>query len=49
MPKLSLNANLRYEDRKDESPQAQYNIEGANTFTNGTYSLKKTAAKLEGS
>ena len=49
LPKLSLNASLRYEDRKDESPRAQYNIEGVNTFTNGTYSLKKTAAKLEGS
>lgn len=49
MPKLSLNANVRYEDRKDESPLHQYNIEGTNTFTNGTYSLKKTAAKVEGS
>jgi MtrB/PioB family decaheme-associated outer membrane protein len=49
IPKLSLNANVRYEDRKDESPLHQYNIEGANTFTNGTYSLKKTSAKLEGS
>ena len=48
MPKLSLIANVRYEDRKDESPLALYNIEGANQFTNGTYSLKKTSAKLEG-
>jgi MtrB/PioB family decaheme-associated outer membrane protein len=48
LPKLSLNANLRYEDRKDESPLALYNIEGANRFTNGTYSLKKTSGKLEG-
>jgi MtrB/PioB family decaheme-associated outer membrane protein len=49
MPKLSLNANLRYENRKDESPLASYNREGANSFTNGTYSLKKAAAKLEAS
>lgn len=49
VPKLSLIANLRYEDRKDKSPLALYNVEGANQFTNGTYSLKKTAAKLEGS
>src|SRR6202171_2489289 len=49
MPKLSLIANLRYEDRKDESPLALYNLEGTDRFTNGTYSLKKTAAKLEGS
>ena len=48
-PKLSLNANLRYEDRQDKSPLAPYNLEGANRFINGTYSLKKTAAKLEGS
>ena len=49
MAKLSLNANLRYEDREDKSPLALYNIEGTNRFTNGTYSLKKTAGKLEGS
>lgn len=49
MPKLSLNANLRYEDREDKSPLALYNLEGANRFTNGTYSLKKTAGKVEGS
>ncbi len=48
MSKLSVNANLRYEDRSDKSPLALYNIEGADRFTNGTYSLKKTAAKLEG-
>jgi MtrB/PioB family decaheme-associated outer membrane protein len=49
LPKLSVVANLRYEDREDKSPLALYNIEGANRFTNGTYSLKKTAGKLEGS
>lgn len=49
IPKLTLTANLRYEDRQDKSPLALYNIEGANTFTNGTYSLKKTAGKIEAS
>lgn len=47
--RFSINANVRYEDRKDESPLALYNIEGTNTFTNGTYSLKKSSGKLEGS
>jgi MtrB/PioB family decaheme-associated outer membrane protein len=49
LPKLTLNANVRYEDRDDKSPLALYNIEGASRFVNGTYSLKKTAGKLEGS
>jgi MtrB/PioB family decaheme-associated outer membrane protein len=49
LPKLTLVANLRYEDREDKSPLALYNVEGANRFTNGTYSLKKTAGKVEGS
>ncbi|APV50098.1 hypothetical protein BWI17_10630 [Betaproteobacteria bacterium GR16-43] len=48
LPKLSVLASFRYEDREDKSPLALYNIEGANRFTNGTYSLKKTAGKLEG-
>jgi MtrB/PioB family decaheme-associated outer membrane protein len=48
MPKLSLNANLRYEDREDKSPLQPYNIEGVNRFVNGTYSLRKAAGKLEG-
>ncbi len=49
LPRFSVNANLRYENREDKSPLALYNIEGTNRFTNGTYSLKKTAGKLEGS
>ena len=47
--RLTLGANVRYEDRKDESPLQLYNIEGANRFINGTYSLKKTNAKVEAS
>ena len=47
LPKLGLSANLRFEDRKDETPIALYNIEGVNTFTNGHISNKKVAGKGE--
>lgn len=49
IPKLAITANLRYEDRKDKTPQALYSVEGTEPFANSKYSLKKTAAKLEGS
>ena len=49
MPKLSLLANVRYEDKNDRTPIALYNIEGATTFTNSQNSNKKLNAKLEGS
>ncbi len=49
MPKLSVIANLRYENRKDKTPQALYSVEGTDPFTNSKYSLKKFAGKLEGS
>lgn len=49
MPKLSVIANLRYENRKDRTPQALYSVEGTDPFTNSKYSLKKIAGKLEGS
>ena len=49
MPKLSVNANLRYENKKDKTPQALYSVEGTDPFTNSKYSLKKIAGKLEGS
>jgi MtrB/PioB family decaheme-associated outer membrane protein len=48
LPKLFLLANLRYNDKDDKTPIALYNIEGANTFTNGHNSLKKINGKLEG-
>jgi MtrB/PioB family decaheme-associated outer membrane protein len=48
LPKLFLLANVRYEDKDDKTPIALYNIEGANTFTNGHNSLKKINGKLEG-
>jgi len=49
MPKLSVNANLRYENKKDKTPQALYSVEDIDPFTNSKYSLKKIAGKLEGS
>ncbi len=51
MQKLSLVANLRYEDRADKSPIEYYNIEGssiAGAWTNDHYSYRKVAGKLEG-
>ncbi len=47
LPKFGLSANLRYEEKKDETPIDLYNIEGANTFTNGHISNKKVAGKTE--
>lgn len=49
MPKLFLLANLRYEDKKDRTPIALYNLEGTNTWTNGHISNKKIAGKAEAS
>jgi MtrB/PioB family decaheme-associated outer membrane protein len=48
LPKLTINAHFRYEDRKDDSPLDLYNVEGTNRFINGTYSLERTTSKLEG-
>ncbi len=49
MQKLSVIANLRYEDRKDKTPQALYSVEGTDFFANSKYSLERLAGKLEGS
>jgi len=55
MPKLSLLANLRYEDKNDKTPVALYNNEYATAgtvaapYTNNPLSLKKLVGKLEGS
>jgi MtrB/PioB family decaheme-associated outer membrane protein len=49
IPKLSLLANIRYEDQDDKTPIDLYNIEGTNTWTNGHISHTKTAAKAEAS
>lgn len=52
--KLSLLANVRYEDKQDKTPIAYYNVEGdstnpANFFTNSPASMKKVVGKVEGS
>jgi MtrB/PioB family decaheme-associated outer membrane protein len=50
-PKLSLHANLRYEDRDDSTPLALYGLIGAapntGTFTNRHYPLTTLRGKLE--
>ena len=47
--KLSLLANVRYEDRNDKTPIDWYNIEGTKQFTNGNYSPKRLNGKAEAS
>ncbi|WP_298624759.1 MtrB/PioB family decaheme-associated outer membrane protein [uncultured Zoogloea sp.] len=49
IPKLSLLANVRYEDRNDKTPIAYYNLEGTKAFTNGNYSPKRLVGKAEAS
>jgi len=50
MPKLSLVADVRYEDKNDKTPIDYYNVEGAATtaFTNSNVSHKRLNGKLEG-
>jgi MtrB/PioB family decaheme-associated outer membrane protein len=53
MPKLSLLADLRYEDKDDQTPLANYNIAGAGatavSVTNRDLSSKKIKGKLQAS
>ena len=49
MPKLSLLANVRYEDQDDKTPIDLYNKEGTTTWTNGHTGHTKTSGKAEGS
>lgn len=46
-PKLSLLANLRYEDRDDDTPLALYNVEDTATYTNRQLSHTKWRARLQ--
>jgi MtrB/PioB family decaheme-associated outer membrane protein len=46
MPKLTLTADASYEDRKDKTPIATYNVEGINTYTNRRYPLETIRARL---
>jgi MtrB/PioB family decaheme-associated outer membrane protein len=47
LPKLSLNANVRYEHRSDSTPLALYGLEGTSSFTNQHYPLTTSKAKAE--
>lgn len=47
MPKLSLLANLRYENRDDQTPLALYNLEGANVYTNRRLPLTTVRGKVQ--
>lgn len=49
LPKLSLLANLRYEDKDDKTPNALYNVENAAYWYNNHVSSTKVAGKLEAS
>lgn len=49
--KLTLTANIRQEDKDDQTPVDFYNVEGGPTtlFTNSPASKKRTTGKVEGS
>jgi MtrB/PioB family decaheme-associated outer membrane protein len=47
--KLSLLADLRYDDKNDQTPIALYNTEGTSTYTNRDLSSKKSNGKLQAS
>ena len=49
MAKLSLNANIRYEDREDKTPIDTYNQHAGRFWTNGQNGLKKLDGKVEAS
>jgi MtrB/PioB family decaheme-associated outer membrane protein len=47
-PQLSLNADLRYEDKDDKTPVALYNVEGTSRYTNAQFPDDRSWAKLLG-
>jgi MtrB/PioB family decaheme-associated outer membrane protein len=47
IPKLTLLADLRYEDRDDATPIARYNVEGTDIYTNRALPNRKTKGKLQ--
>ncbi|WP_322306608.1 MtrB/PioB family decaheme-associated outer membrane protein [Rhodoferax sp.] len=49
IPKLSLLANLRYEDKEDSTPKALYNVEDTTFWYNYLPSSTKVVGKLEAS
>jgi MtrB/PioB family decaheme-associated outer membrane protein len=49
MPKLSLVADLRYEDKDDQTPLAYYNVDGTTKYTNRNFPDRRTHGKLQAS
>jgi len=49
IPKLSLAANVRYEDKDDKTPLNRYNIENTTVWYNGLTSSTRLVGKLEAS
>jgi MtrB/PioB family decaheme-associated outer membrane protein len=49
LPKLNVHADLRYEDKDDQTPIQLYNLEGTSTSTNRHLSSTRTRGKLQGS
>ena len=49
LPKLTLNANIRYEDKEDKTPKYLYNVENALIWYNADISSKRLNGKLEAS
>jgi MtrB/PioB family decaheme-associated outer membrane protein len=49
LPQLSLLADLRYENRDDQTPIALYNTEGIATYTNRNLPYRKTNGKVQAS
>lgn len=47
LPKLSVNADLRFEDKDDQTPIALYNIQGIHTYTNRSLPNRKVSGKLQ--
>lgn len=47
MPKLSLSADLRYQDRDDQTPLAYYNLAGSTPYTNFNLSNTRLRAKMQ--
>jgi MtrB/PioB family decaheme-associated outer membrane protein len=47
LPRLLLLAEARYQDKDDNTPIALYNTEGAASYTNRSYSLKRSNGELQ--
>ena len=47
MPKLTLQADLRYANRDDKTPIAPYSLQGTTVYTNQQLPEQKTSGKLQ--